>query len=489
MFVITIHFLNGAYHATPWGKHVNEGVPEWPPSSWRLLRAIIATWKNIRPDLSEKSVWPILQKLIKDLPDYELPDASVSHTRHWMPTDKVQLVMDTFIVVGDRPVNIIWDDLILSKEETDILESILKNLHYFGRAESWCTASTSTEHRKPNCYKFDKENPSADTEIVRVLAPKPDISFVDISKQKTESDKDDLNSISITTEKLQDNQYIDPPGGRWVQYVRPQNCFEEKLTPRTQTSLLNNVTLVRYAVVGTLRPSIRDILRVGDMSRTACMSRYGKKKNGKTSAIFSGKDMQGHPLKDHRHAYFLPTYETQNKEIDHLTIIAAGGFDKYELDVLFALKKLYRYNTMDVHLVFQGCGTPDNFSDIPILGKSQRWVSATPLILTRHVKYRGKGSDKHVVDSPDEQIRNEIKNRYGSEYELENITIDENQTAIHNTNVKPIDFFQWRSHGSVGNRKSYKVQLEFKKPVKGPINLGYAAHFGLGMFVPLEGDD
>ena len=36
---IKLTFPGGRYHATPWGRHVNEGVPEWPPSPWRLLRA------------------------------------------------------------------------------------------------------------------------------------------------------------------------------------------------------------------------------------------------------------------------------------------------------------------------------------------------------------------------------------------------------------------------------------------------------------------
>ena len=29
--VISIQFLTGRYHATPWDKQVNEGAVEWPP--------------------------------------------------------------------------------------------------------------------------------------------------------------------------------------------------------------------------------------------------------------------------------------------------------------------------------------------------------------------------------------------------------------------------------------------------------------------------
>ena len=40
---ILFSFPGGRYHATPWGSHVNEGLVEWPPSPWRLLRPFIAT--------------------------------------------------------------------------------------------------------------------------------------------------------------------------------------------------------------------------------------------------------------------------------------------------------------------------------------------------------------------------------------------------------------------------------------------------------------
>ncbi|MCY4490494.1 MAG: type I-U CRISPR-associated protein Csb2, partial [Thaumarchaeota archaeon] len=295
------------------------------------------------------------------------------------------------------------------------------------------------------------------------------------------------DSISVTTKQLQDSNYVDPPGGRWVQYTRPQNCFEGKTSHDTKTAYMSNITLVRYAIVGPVRPSIVDTLRVGDVARKACMSKYGKKNNNNVSATFSGKDGEGNPLSGHQHAFYLPTYETQNQEIDHLTIIASKQFDKDELDALFSLKRLFGYNTMDVRLVFQGCGTPDNFSNIPILQKSHVWASATPVVLSRHIKYRRKGSNTFQIDGPKEQIRNEIEKRYGTSYVLKKITIkQDDQVNLYNTRHRPSDFFRWRKHGSIGDGKSYNIQLEFKEPVKGPITLGYSSHFGLGMFVPEE---
>lgn len=41
MPVLEITFPAGRYHATAWGRNVNEGDPEWPPSPFRLARALM----------------------------------------------------------------------------------------------------------------------------------------------------------------------------------------------------------------------------------------------------------------------------------------------------------------------------------------------------------------------------------------------------------------------------------------------------------------
>src|SRR5437588_12870512 len=101
---LSLTFPAGRYHATPWGRHVNEGVPEWPLSPWRLLRALVATWRRKRPDLGEASVRRVLEQLLSP-PHFRLPPARVAHTRHYMPWEKKgqadrTLVFDTFVAVG-----------------------------------------------------------------------------------------------------------------------------------------------------------------------------------------------------------------------------------------------------------------------------------------------------------------------------------------------------------------------------------------------------
>lgn len=87
MIRIGLTFTAGRYHATPWGRHVNEGAVEWPPSPWRVSRALIAvgfsklSWTEIPQTAKE-----LLVQLIERLPTYWLaPEVTTGHTRHYMP--------------------------------------------------------------------------------------------------------------------------------------------------------------------------------------------------------------------------------------------------------------------------------------------------------------------------------------------------------------------------------------------------------------------
>ncbi len=145
---LKLTFPGGRYHATPWGRHVNEGVAEWPPSPWRLLRALVATWKRKCPDLSEEQVRRVLTQLLP-APRFHLPPARVAHTRHYMPWEKKgpadrTLVFDTFVAVGrDDPVRIHWPEAKLSEEDAAVLARLAENLTSLGRAEGWVQAELS----------------------------------------------------------------------------------------------------------------------------------------------------------------------------------------------------------------------------------------------------------------------------------------------------------------------------------------------------------
>src|ERR1700722_4523684 len=143
--LIKLNFPAGRYHATPWGRHVNEGVAEWPPSPWRLLRAIVAVWKRTYSDLPESQVQRILGALISP-PRFRLPSHRVAHTRHYMPWEKKgpadrALVFDTFVCVSRHDSLFIgWPEVELSADDRSRLVRLLANLSSLGRAEGWVHA-------------------------------------------------------------------------------------------------------------------------------------------------------------------------------------------------------------------------------------------------------------------------------------------------------------------------------------------------------------
>ena len=86
MLAIKFNLLTGGYHATAWGRHANdEAAAEWPPSPWRIVRALTAVWKQFLPDLQESEVSPIIESLASERPKFHLPPATVAHSRHYMP--------------------------------------------------------------------------------------------------------------------------------------------------------------------------------------------------------------------------------------------------------------------------------------------------------------------------------------------------------------------------------------------------------------------
>ena len=115
MIALEIRFIAGQYHATPWGRHVNEGAVEWPPSPWRLLRALIAVgyrklgWDPRHPP---QEAAQLVELLAAEVPVFHLPPASLGHTRHYMPkynsardgkTDKVFDALEAFEkIAGDK---------------------------------------------------------------------------------------------------------------------------------------------------------------------------------------------------------------------------------------------------------------------------------------------------------------------------------------------------------------------------------------------------
>ena len=124
MLAISLKFPAKHFHATPWGQQVNDGAVEWPPSPWRLLRSLVATWHHKFLDVPGVAMRDLVERIASPL-RFVLPPASQGHTRHYMPlvNDDRTKVFDTFIAVEpDDAVVAIWPAASLTDEQGQLLD-------------------------------------------------------------------------------------------------------------------------------------------------------------------------------------------------------------------------------------------------------------------------------------------------------------------------------------------------------------------------------
>ncbi|GIK15618.1 MAG: hypothetical protein BroJett003_05820 [Planctomycetota bacterium] len=531
MIAISFKFLAGRYHATPWGRHVNEGAVEWPPSPWRILRALVATWKRTMPDVEQAKVEPILRELAKSPPEFVLPPASTGHTRHYMPwfkkgPDDRTLVFDTFVALPkDAELLVRWPDAALDDDAQRRLRRILDNLNTFGRSESWCEARLLSDQdpgatnlnggRTRLVYRpLDAGSAPPDHEIIRLLCPDPGTAFADshvvkVNVQTAEeriSIYDPAWNLCMETLQLHDEKWSDPPGSRWVQYIRPSDCFKIEAAARTNTRSTKGLRLqvARYALDSTVLPLVTETLPVAEAARRALMGLYGriKEHNGirGRSQIFSGKDEDGNPLTDHGHAYYLPTDEDGDGRLDHLTVFARNGFGPEERRALDRLRELKTGRRGEerhpLRLLLLGLGSLDDYQPGP-LAQSKSWVSATPYIATQHAKTRGR--DRIDLRDPEARIRfltGDLRAQIAA------CRPDLPPTLVAEANIepvvtdgafriagrwRPIQFKRFRSKpgDDGGRRPAGAFRVRFTLEVHGPIVIGWSSHFGMGLFVPV----
>ena len=476
MLAAKFEFKANRYHATQWGKNVNEGILEWPPSPWRLLRAIVATWRRTLPDMPSERVIPILEALTSEYPKFHLPLASMGHTRHYMQGTP-NPVIDSFVAVcPGKPLFAVWPNLELDSELREDLGTILRNMPYLGRAESWVEASLVTEHPEINSHPLEEGAPPGNGwEIVSTLVPRSPVS---------------PEGLEVETATLRSKRRIDPEGAQWWPYIRKRDCFTAFRSGRRQTRGRGaGATVVRFAMDGNPLPMAFDTLRWGELVRRAAMSKY----YGRSEKL-SGKDASGKPLSRHQHSFYLPTDEDGDGRLDHLTVWTPGGLDEKEFRAIVSVEELnLGGGRKPVRLAYLAHGPEDDFVGVsPLFRKSRRWRSLTPYVLPRHIKFRGPKGEKRMVDGPEEQIRREISLRCSDERRLRDVKIVHNRERIEPMEsgrfggFRPFEFFRYRRGGGSNGGGAFNFRLEFEKPVSGPMALGFACHYGLGLFVPAD---
>ncbi len=514
MIAIQFTFSAGRWHATPWGRQVNEGAVEWPPSPWRILRALLAVWHNKCQDVPEDQMRRLIAALTP-LPSFHLPPASQGHTRHYMPVADNKppaKIFDTFVTVApDQPLMAVWPDVDLDESLCQVLDRLLSTMSYFGRAESWVDARLLDAWQgEINARPVNGQVPDDDsTERVRVLATvaenEYDIWQAELDSATPETLFDALHAVTGDLRKAGWNR---PPGSRWVDYMRPVDAFVSKPKASRRLQPLAKPTVARFAVCGKVRPRLTEALWIGERVRSFIMGHSKKVRADDNAApIFSGKLADGAcAVQGHQHAHYLceSSPDEQGGRISHLTVFAPNGFDQDDELALSKLRRTWGHGGHDLQFVLLGIGQPedlggtnDRAGESRLLAESDVWISRTPFVSPHHLRIRpGEAKDPErrqaALDRELERIlRKELERR---EWLSEHLALLESVEWLvgrgkcgttlggHFTTWLKFRRERQRGNGCRGDSGGYGFRLKFRRPVRGPIVLGYGCHFGLGQF-------
>ena len=474
MITVRLTFPAGRYHATPWGRNVNEGVAEWPPAPYRLLRALYDTWQRKCSALPAATVEGVLKGLARVPPSYKLPPAVAAHTRSYLsangkdPAEK-NLVFDSFLVIErSRPCYLMWPAVELSAEEENALGALLTGLNYLGRSESWVHADlwkgvVGTD----GLYSCEPGVGSGQTDLATVACVEPAEEFVGGTDGGAW-----IDALTISTATIVKRRLSQPPALRRVRYSLGEGAVVTDVVTKPIARKAPRVGAVVLGLDAKVLPLVTTTLEVAEQIRTRLMGAHSKLAGGPeyVSAVFSGKGKDGSRRMDHGHAYILPLASRDSLRegrIDRVLVaVRRGFFNADELDAFRRVTELWQAdNRGSVRCVVTWEGAIEQFGE-----RTELVGSLTPFVPPRH-----RHKNQSVEAFLEAELRRELLN-HGVGAEL----IEVQTSGPMPGRFAAVEYRRNRKGDPV--RPGYGVKLRFDREVAVPFSLGYGAHFGLGQF-------
>ncbi|MDE2832953.1 MAG: type I-U CRISPR-associated protein Csb2 [Bacteroidota bacterium] len=541
MFGLSIRFLTGRYHATPWGRNVNEADVAWPPEPLRVLRALIACYwrKGDRQRWSQQDLAQLINALASDLPVFYLPEGSVhGHTRHYMPvksgkSETKSLIFDSFLhLPHGKEIHILWPELKLEKHFLALASDLASSLGYFGRAESWADCWVITESTaEPNCGPAEdgysgeelsllvaRSQESYQAERQRLIVQEKQRIQAEASRPHSElrlerkaaksfrsrNGVDTLpvslvDALSVDTADLRNIRWNSPPAAVEVIYARDSLTRPRTVTPGKRwkgrsDKLTDQPTIARYVLAGHPRPRIEDAIKIGEVMRAAAMSQFGWSEGEGTGARtplapwqISGRNGARGPVNDptHPHAFWLPEDADDDGWIDHIIVYVSGGINREIQDRLDRITRIWLSSQ-------RGRGELRNAS------KVQEWRLAlegfgqlkdfegSSRLLAVSKRWRSVTPFLAAGYLKRKGYRGEVIRLLRLRgIDTEGVRITElDEISVGSVRRHALHFHRFRSRGREVQRDSSGalLEIEFPQEVKGPLAIGYGCHFGLGVF-------
>jgi CRISPR-associated protein Csb2 len=475
---LAVRFPLGRYHANPWDRSVNEGAVEWPPSPWRILRALLATWHTRWPELPEGTIDALLTALAGP-PSYQTPVAWPAHSRHYLPdlnhakgeTGRTDLTLDPFLSIERGCELLIRWDTDLSSEQRAVLAKLAELMPYLGRAESVCETRLLDENPEPDEHWWLPGTEGRKT--TRLLAPAPPVNRA---------------ALEVTTIEVRRQRRTLPPGTIWVNYAIASPPQPRRRSRRS----IPGVEAVRFAVTGSVPlRSTHGVLLADEAHRVfgGLLDKARIADGRRQDLLGTGRARSGHT-----HAHWVPIaeHERRGASVRSLVLWVPQKMEPEEIAAVIDPGCLsghqgtpedgYRVRGFpEVRLLFQAAGTIRLVAP-ELCGPVRRWRSLTPYLPVRHRKQR-----KPLGDFLTEDILAELGYR-------------EQIRDLPPPAVTPVDpdgsmpdrwareFRRYRLGENMGkSRPGLGLQLDFPQEMSGPLLLGQLSHFGYGIFSPEPG--
>lgn len=434
MITLVFRFPHGRYTATPWGEP--RGSVELPPSLWRLLRALYATWRYRLPGLDEAAVHELLGTLAQP-PAFDVP-------RHFVRDGSAVFERDAELAVH-------WS-VDLTGDQHETLSLLARSVPYLGRADSRCQGRVDPEWRPTGHDGWSPvdiaDSVAPDTTATALLVPTLPLA---------------VDTLLAIPADVRGRGLPLPAGTRLLGYQR-----DPRPAPTTR------VTAVLFAVAMVDRPPAAAMVAYTDLLRQAALSRLGRLRARPDDTVLGGRTASSDVMDSgHAHAHYLPVL--RGDRLDGLLVWAPTGLPDDEFKALTAVRELRGSAWPPLHLRPHGVGAVTDLA--PSLTRPARdFVSVTPFTASRHTK---RHTDDHLATFFATEIVRELDHR--------NLPRPTAVTVLH------ADTAPWlryrlsagqRSPQGRGGRPSAFLRLAFADPLRGPLALGHLSHFGLGLFHP-----
>lgn len=481
--ILELSFLTGRFHATAWGRHVNEAVPEWPPAPFRFLRAMLDAWFRKHPELPTATVESLLAALSTP-PHYWLPPARASHTRSYLSQNKEdasdkKLVFDGFAIIErDEKILVGWPGLRLEPDALAAMRTLATSLNYLGRSESWVQAQVVDDREVQwNCVPLQPGPVPSGREVVEVACVIRPAEYasrafeVQVGKGRKKAKLGWFDAMGWGSAEAIAQGMNRPPALEPVLYLRSSTALDAR-PPPTRLRSTHLVEAVEFSVDTKVRVPITEALCIGDQVRRNLLGAFRHVSGSeRLSPTLSGKDEAGHPIPGHLHVSILCLDDDRDGYLDQVLISSPRAFTTDERRAIDRLYPVRRRNGHDLVLTPGRAGERKE-----VLRATLTVESLTPFAPPRHWKAQRDGDFATWLAR---QVSIECEQRGLPRP----VTVARLETPrMSQRKARWLDFR--RSRKDESPQPAFGLTLRFAEQVLAPFSIGYASHFGLGCFVP-----